>query len=59
MAGFGSFREFYPFYLSEHRDRTCRRLHVIGSSAARRISTSMITMPQRAMVIGSISGHLR
>jgi hypothetical protein len=34
MAGFGSFREFYPFYLSEHRDRTCRRLHVIGSSAA-------------------------
>ncbi|HEX4522977.1 MAG TPA: Mpo1-like protein [Casimicrobiaceae bacterium] len=26
-----SFREFYPFYLSEHRDRTCRRLHVVGS----------------------------
>ena len=29
---FQSFREFYPFYLSEHRDRTCRRLHFIGSS---------------------------
>jgi len=27
-----SFREFYPFYLSEHRDRTCRRLHVVGST---------------------------
>jgi hypothetical protein len=27
-----SFREFYPFYLSEHRDRTCRRLHVAGSA---------------------------
>ena len=27
-----SFREFYPFYLSEHRDRTCRRLHVVGSA---------------------------
>ena len=26
-----SFLEFYPFYLSEHRDRTCRRLHVVGS----------------------------
>ncbi len=26
-----SFRDFYPFYLSEHRNRTCRRLHVIGS----------------------------
>ena len=27
-----SFRDFYPFYLSEHRDRTCRRLHVVGSA---------------------------
>ena len=27
-----SFKEFYPFYLSEHSDRTCRRLHFIGST---------------------------
>lgn len=27
-----SFREFYPYYLAEHRDRTCRRLHFVGSS---------------------------
>ncbi|UAA38299.1 DUF962 domain-containing protein [Paraneptunicella aestuarii] len=26
-----SFAEFYPFYLSEHSDKTCRRLHFIGS----------------------------
>jgi len=25
------FADFYPFYLSEHRNRTSRRLHVIGS----------------------------
>lgn len=31
MRRFASFREFYPFYLDEHRDRTSRRLHVIGS----------------------------
>ena len=31
---FASFREFYPFYLNEHRDRTCRRLHFLGSSLA-------------------------
>ena len=31
---FASFREFYPFYLGEHRDRTCRRLHFIGTSLA-------------------------
>ena len=27
-----SFSEFYPFYLSQHQDRTCRILHYIGSS---------------------------
>ncbi|WNL44815.1 DUF962 domain-containing protein [Dyella sp. BiH032] len=32
MSGFASFREFYPFYLGEHRDRNCRRLHVAGST---------------------------
>ncbi|HTI17277.1 MAG TPA: Mpo1-like protein [Trinickia sp.] len=28
---FANFAEFYPFYLSEHRNRICRRLHFIGS----------------------------
>jgi hypothetical protein len=28
---FASFREFYPFYLDEHRNRTSRRLHFLGS----------------------------
>lgn len=32
MSQFASFREFYPFYLSEHSDRTSRRLHFIGST---------------------------
>ncbi len=27
-----SFAEFYPFYLSEHSNATCRRLHFIGST---------------------------
>ncbi len=31
MARFASFREFYPFYMSEHANRTSRRLHFIGS----------------------------
>ena len=28
---FASFREFYPFYLGEHANATCRRLHFVGS----------------------------
>jgi hypothetical protein len=27
-----TFAEFYPFYLSQHQNNTCRRLHFIGSS---------------------------
>ncbi|WP_462159040.1 Mpo1-like protein [Pseudoalteromonas sp. GB56] len=29
--GFSSFKEFYPYYLQEHKNKVCRRLHVIGS----------------------------
>lgn len=32
MSGFASFREFYPYYLAEHGNRTCRRLHFAGTS---------------------------
>ncbi|MCY7389366.1 MAG: DUF962 domain-containing protein [Burkholderiales bacterium] len=27
-----TFRDFYPYYLSEHTNATCRTLHFIGSS---------------------------
>ena len=32
MSRYTSFREFYPFYLSEHANPICRRLHFIGST---------------------------
>ena len=28
---FNSFSEFYPYYLEEHSNPTCRRLHYVGS----------------------------
>ena len=31
---FASFREFYPYYLGEHRNHTSRRLHVTGTLLA-------------------------
>ena len=30
-----SFAEFYPYYLNEHRNATCRRLHFVGLHAGR------------------------
>ena len=29
---YASFSEFYPFYLSEHANPACRRLHFVGTS---------------------------
>ena len=31
-GGYGTFRDFYPFYLGEHQSRSCRRMHFIGTS---------------------------
>ena len=31
-ARYTSFAEFYPFYLGEHSNPTCRRLHFVGST---------------------------
>lgn len=27
-----TFRDFYPYYLSEHANATCRKLHFVGSA---------------------------
>ncbi len=29
---FNSFKEFYPYYLKEHSNKTCRVLHFIGTT---------------------------
>ena len=31
---FKTFAEFYPFYLGEHRNLACRRMHFLGSTLA-------------------------
>jgi hypothetical protein len=44
---FASFAEFWPFYLSEHSNRTNRVLHFVGS-----------TLGLVQIVIGAFTGHL-
>ena len=58
MAGFASFREFYPFYLGEHRNRTNRRLHFVGSS----FSIGFIVLAVKSMhpwwlLVALVSGY--
>jgi hypothetical protein len=44
---FRSFREFYPFYLSEHANRTSRRLHFLGTSIACALLVGSLVTPFR------------
>jgi len=39
---FANFRDFYPFYLGEHSNRACRRLHFVGSTGVLAILVAVI-----------------
>lgn len=43
---FQNFAEFYPYYLSEHADRTCRRLHFFGTSLVLLLLLGFVTSQQ-------------
>lgn len=49
-TGFQSFREFYPYYLNEHSDRTCRRLHFIGTSLVIGITATALVTQNYALL---------
>jgi hypothetical protein len=66
-ARFDSFAAFYPFYLSEHSNVTCRRLHFVGTSLAfvlilHTLSTLNLWWLLAALVVGygfAWVGHYR
>jgi hypothetical protein len=43
---FQSFSEFYPYYLSEHLNPTCRKLHFAGTTLVMAIAAAMIATQQ-------------
>lgn len=53
-----SFAEFYPFYLSEHNNRTCRRLHFLGSTLALiSLTLLVITGEIQYLLLALLSGY--
>ncbi|MBL4661434.1 MAG: DUF962 domain-containing protein [Alcanivoracaceae bacterium] len=46
-----NFKEFYPFYLSEHSNKTCRILHVIGSSLVIAVLIFTIAIQQYKLLL--------
>ena len=55
---FASFREFYPFYLGEHSNRTCRRLHFVGSCVALGFfAAAAVTLSPWWLLAALVSGY--
>ena len=47
---FNSFREFYPYYLQEHRNKTCRRLHFAGTSLVIALTATALVTGHAALL---------
>ena len=55
---FHSFEDFYPFYLGEHANRTCRRLHFTGTSiAVVLLCTAVITQRWWLIAVAFLQGY--
>jgi len=53
-----SFEEFYPFYLEEHSNWTCRLLHIIGTSIVLAlVLTAIIHLNPYWLIFVPLSGY--
>ncbi|AKJ28447.1 DUF962 domain-containing protein [Caldimonas brevitalea] len=52
---FTSFAEFYPYYLSEHSDRRCRRLHFAGSTLALACLATLLATGQPLWLLAGLA----
>jgi len=55
---FATFAAFYPFYLAEHRNRVCRRLHFAGSVIViATLVTAFITREPWWLAVAPVAGY--
>lgn len=55
---FNSFEEFYPFYLSQHQNKLCRRLHFVGSTLGLvGLGAAIVTGKKRYIAAGIVAGY--
>ena len=53
-----SFSEFYPFYICEHSNQTCRRIHVVGSTLVLvALTVAVVTMNPWCLLAMPVIGY--
>ncbi|HAI45100.1 hypothetical protein D3C87_392190 [compost metagenome] len=55
MSRFASFREFYPFYLDQHRNTVSRRLHFAGSCGVLLLVAFAIVRAQPGWLLAALA----
>ena len=56
---FASFREFYPYYLQQHTNRTSCRLHIAGTLLALLLATAALLLGRwRWLLAAPLVGYL-
>lgn len=57
-ADYKTLAEFYPYYLQEHSNRTCRRLHFIGSTLGIVLAVSaVLTASWWLLAVALVQGY--
>jgi hypothetical protein len=49
-----SFKEFWPFYLSQHLNPTCRKLHFVGAIFGLILAGAAIYFSEWALLVGAL-----
>jgi hypothetical protein len=58
MTRYANFRDFYPFYLSEHRNVVCRRLHFAGTLLVIVVAlTAIVQRDARWLLLAPLAGY--
>lgn len=58
MVRFSSFREFYPYYLGEHSQPACRRLHLAGTALTlATIIAALVTRRWTLPLVAPVAGY--
>lgn len=53
-----TYEEFWPYYLGEHRNQTCRVLHYVGSTLALlNVVAAVVTLNPLLLISAAVSGY--
>jgi hypothetical protein len=58
VGRYARFADFYPYYLSEHGNRTCRRLHFVGTCLVlATVITALVTRNPTWLLAAPVAGY--